>query len=79
MGVPRRSGRNPGDFVTTRKRDDPTQRERPGIPARHPATQPIWAWLQSRTVQELTTEKRDEIAGKLMDLDAELWTWEPTS
>jgi hypothetical protein len=53
-----------------------TQDGRAGIPARHPVTQPIWTWLQSRTTQELTTEKRDKIAATLMDLDAELWSWD---
>lgn len=50
--------------------------ERAGVPMRHPATKDAWAWLQSRTVQELSSKKRDEIASILMDLDAQLWSWD---
>jgi hypothetical protein len=49
---------------------------RAGIPARHPASAAAWAWLESRTVQELPPDKRDAIAEKLMDIDAELWSWD---
>jgi hypothetical protein len=39
---------------------------------RHPATAKAWAWLESRTPRELSHEKRDKIAGTLMEVDAEL-------
>ena len=46
------------------------------IPPRHPATADAWAWLESRTVQEMDAYRRDRIAATLMEIDAIFNGWE---
>lgn len=56
--------------------DDWVLVELPTVPPRHPATADAWAWLQSRTIQEMDIERRYQIASALVKIDATFNSWE---
>lgn len=45
-------------------------------PARHPATEPIWAWLEHAWVHGMKPERAAHVEDTLRDLDATFIRWD---